>query len=86
MKKLRPEVKESLRKEDYIDAAIDNAILHYYNVTLDEYDTICNKATDKEIEYFHNAIFSPSKVNFSYFRKALEIRNKYVEYYRNISE
>lgn len=84
MKVLRPEASACIKGYGGIDTAIDDAIIQAYNITDEEYDKICDEVSDEELGYFLDPIFTTSKASFSSIRKSLEIRNKYVDYYRNI--
>lgn len=84
MKILRPEASASIKGHGGLDTAIDDVIIQAYNITDDEYDEICSEASDEEIGDFVEAVLSNRKPSFSAMRKGLEVRNKYVEYYRNI--
>jgi hypothetical protein len=57
----------------------DNAIKAAFNITDEEYDYICEHATEEEIDHFVSALGgmdTPS--TFTQRRLALEVRNKYL--------
>lgn len=80
MKNLRPEVK--IKGSGGLIDVFDNTIKGLFNITDDEYDFICDEATDEEISTFLAGLgglgHSPT---FTEKRKALEMRNKYLEQY-----
>jgi hypothetical protein len=84
MKVLRPEASECIRGESLIDALLDDAVIQAYNITDDEYNKICREASTEELDDFLDPVFSSSGVTFSSRKKGLKIRNKYIDYYRNI--
>ena len=86
MKRLRPEASACIKGHGGIDTAIDDVIISAYNITDDEYDTICEMASDEELGVFLDPLFNASAASFTSIREGLKIRNKYVEYYRNFSE
>lgn len=84
MKKLRKEVDDCLAgvNGDFI-GMMD--ILHCtaYNVTVDEIETMCEQATDEEINILASALGGlNTSSTFTEKRRAIEVRNKYVEYYQ----
>lgn len=83
MKKLRKEVDDCLAGKggDFI-GLMD--ILHCtaFNVTIDEIETMCEQATDEEINIIASGLGGlDTNSTFTQKRRALEIRNKYVNYY-----
>jgi len=84
MKKLRKEVDDCLHGKggDFM-GLMD--ILHCtaYNVTIDEIETMCEQATDEEINIVAAGLGGlDTHSTFTEKRRALEVRNKYVEYYQ----
>ena len=78
MKILRPEVK--IKGCGGLIDAFDDAIKGLFNITDDEYDFICENATDEELDIFLSGFGGlDSKPTFTEKRKGLEIRNKYLE-------
>jgi hypothetical protein len=78
MKKLRPEIKYKVGRIGLFDL-MDNWIKEAYNITDEEYDYICDHATDEELHNFLLADINGNKpVTFSEKRIALGIRNKYL--------
>jgi hypothetical protein len=86
MKRLRPEARACIKGHGGIYSAIDDVIISAYNITDDEYDTICEMSSDEELRIFTDPLFNTTKASFTSMREGLKIRNKYVEYYRNFSE
>jgi hypothetical protein len=77
MKNIREEIKFTA-KGGILDL-FDNAIKAAFNITDEEYDYICEHATDEEIEHFVSALGgmdTPS--TFTQRRRALEVRNNYL--------
>jgi|APGre2960657373_1045057.scaffolds.fasta_scaffold135390_3 hypothetical protein len=83
MKILREEVKNDVPSSGGLTDLFDGAIYTLYNITSDELDVICEKATDDELDLFVSSM-GTMEVNATYsqMRKGLEVRNKYVEYYK----
>lgn len=90
MKNLRPEVKECLQLLQPgmhgMDDMLDDLFVSFYNITLDEYDYICEQANDNEIKILTEALGSLKGVSapFSVRRNALELRNFYVRKFHNL--
>ena len=74
MKKIRKEIE--VKDSGGIFDLVDNVIKLAYNITDDEYDFICERATEEEI-----GVLIMDNVTFSDRRKAIEIRNKYLKIY-----
>lgn len=84
MKILREEVKNGVPASGGLTDLFDGAIYTLYNITSDELDAICIKATDEEMDLFVSSMGTmDTNATFSQMRKGLEIRNKYVEYYKS---
>ena len=84
MKKLRKEVDECLvgRGGDFV-GLMDILYCSAFNVTIDEIEQLCEYATDSELNIIHDGLGSlDDGSTFTQKRRALEIRNKYVEYYQ----
>lgn len=83
MKVLRPEVEACLKSGrpgmHGITDLLDDMIVSQFNITDDEFDFICEHATDEELEVFTLMEGAP----FSERRKALEIRHKYVNLFNS---
>ena len=84
MKKLRKEVDDCLAGKGGVFVSLMD-ILHCtaYNVTIDEIETMCEQASDEEINIVAaglGGLDTPS--TFTEKRRALEVRNKYVNYYK----
>jgi len=83
MKVLRPEVtaclKSTLPGKHGITDLMDDMMIAGFNITDDEFDFICENAEESEL----NAIVLPEEASFSERRKALEIRNKYLDLFNN---
>lgn len=84
MKILREEVKNGVPVSGGLTDLFDGAIYTLYNITSDELDVICENATDDELDLFVSSMGTiDTNPTFSEKRKGLEIRNKYVEYYKS---
>lgn len=84
MKILREEVINDVPLSGGLTDLFDGAIYTLYNITSDELDVICEKATDDELDLFVSSMGTiDTSSTFSEKRKGLEIRNKYVEYYKS---
>lgn len=80
MKKLRPEIK--FKGFGGLTDAFDDAIKGSFNITDKEYDFICENATDEDLDLFLNGFGGlDSAPTFTDKRKALEVRNKYLNLY-----
>jgi|LakMenE01Jun11ns_1017448.scaffolds.fasta_scaffold9950900_5 hypothetical protein len=83
MKVLRPEVQACLKSvlpgKHGITDLMDDMMISSFNITDDEFDFICENAEESEL----NAIVLPDGASFSKRRKAIEIRNKYLELFNN---
>lgn len=83
MKVLRPEVqacmKTHLPGKHGIADLIDDILVGGFNITDDELDFICEHATDEEMDSFVLGEIA----TFTEKRKALEIRNKYLDLFKN---
>lgn len=79
MKILRPEVQACLKSgrpgKHGITDLLDDLMLSSFNITDDEFDFICENAEESEV----NAIVLPEDAPFAERRKAIQIRNKYLE-------
>jgi len=77
MKILRPEIK--IKSSGGLSDVFDNAIKVLFNITDDEYDFICENASDEELDVFLSGLGGlDSEPTFTEKRKALEMRNKYL--------
>jgi hypothetical protein len=82
-KNLRKEVIEDLPQSGGITDLIDGTIYSFYNITSDELDIICNDSTDEELSDFIDGMGKMGdKPTYSQIRKGIEIRNKYIDYYK----
>jgi hypothetical protein len=89
MKNLRPEVQQCLKSVrpgmHGITDLFDDLFLGYYNVTDDELDYILDRATNEEIQLISDALGDDEgPAAFSLRRKALVLRNYYLNEYRNL--
>jgi|LauGreDrversion4_2_1035121.scaffolds.fasta_scaffold20059_10 hypothetical protein len=83
MKNLRKEVSENMPLSGGMTDLFDMAIYTLFNITSDELDTICDLCTDDELDLFVSGMGTlDTDATFAEKRRALEIRNKYVEYYK----
>lgn len=80
MKKVRQEIK--LKSQCDLADLIDNGIKRSFNITDDEYDFIAEYATDEDLSIF----LMPNEPTFSDKRKALEIRNFYLEKFNQLQK
>ncbi len=82
MKILRKEVEECMRGCGGLNDAFDDVVRATFNITDDEYNKICEKASDEELDLFASAMGSmESKPTFGEIRKGFLVRNKYVPYF-----
>lgn len=84
MKKLRKEVDDCLNgvNGDFI-GLMDILYCTAFNITIDEIEKICEEATDDELNILISGLGKLNdKATFTEIRRALELRNKYVEYYK----
>jgi len=95
MKKCRPEVKSNVPRppkevtlpngektkigSSGIFDLFDDSMKFGFNITDEEYDFICENASDEDLD---SLILSEGS-SFSSRRRALEVRNKYLELYNN---
>lgn len=85
MKNLRPEVRECMKIDrpgmHGMFDLMDDLFLTFYNVTDEEFDYILEQATDEEVSILTDALGSINgePASFSVRRRALELRNLYVE-------
>ena len=82
MKNLRPEIK--IKGSGGIPDLIDNVVKTAFNITDEEYNFICEHATDEELDVFltglGNLITAPT---FTEKRAALVLRNKYMNLFHS---
>ena len=84
MKKLRKEVDDCLagRGGDFV-GLMDILYCTAFNVTIDEMEQLCEQATDAEMNIINDGLGSlDDGSTFTEKRRALEVRNKYVNYYK----
>ena len=84
MKNLRNEVNECLsgRGGDFM-GLMDILYCTAFNVTIDEIESICEQATDDELNTIVSGLGTLDTTStFTQKRHSLEIRNKYVNYYK----
>ncbi len=83
MKVLRPEVSACLKSNRAgmhgVTDLLDDLIVSQFNITDDEFDFICEHATDEELDSF----VLTEDASFADRRKAIEIRNKYVNLFNS---
>lgn len=84
MKKLRKEVLEqSIHTNGSITDLFDGAFIEVFNITMDEYDHLLDSCSDEELQQLVECFDGfETKSSFSSKRKALLIRNKYIEYFK----
>jgi len=83
MKILREEVENGVPSSGGLTDLFDGVIYTSYNITSDELNILCEKVTDEEMDLFVDGLgTTDSSPTFSQIRKGLEVRNKYVEYYK----
>ena len=80
-KVLRKEVADDVPASGGLLDLFDGLMYTFYNITSDEYDIICEKATDGELQDLVDA--TTDDATFSIIRRAIAVRNKYVKYYQN---
>jgi len=81
MKPLNPEIK--FAGSGGILDLMDNVVKAGFNITDDQFDFICEEATDEELDALTEVLFDDSMATFSQRRKAIEIRNKYVNLFNS---
>jgi hypothetical protein len=80
MKNTRPEIE--FKGRGGITDVFDDFIKGAFNITDEEYDFICENASDKELDEFLGGLGSfETLATFSEKKKSLEIRNKYLSLY-----
>ncbi len=83
MKKLRPEIK--FKGFGGLIDVFDDAIKGSFNITDEEYDFICENATDEDLDLFLNGFGGlDSEPTFTDKRKALEVRKKYLTLFNEL--
>jgi hypothetical protein len=83
MKITRKEVQNDVPCSGGITDLMDGAIYLLYNITSDELDKICTLSIDDELTDFIDGLGTlDEKPTFTQMRKGLEVRNKYVDYYK----
>lgn len=83
MKNLRKEVNDCLsgNNGDFM-GLMDILYCTAFNITIDEIESLCEQASDDELNTIISGLGTlNSSATFTQIRSALEIRNKYVEYY-----
>jgi hypothetical protein len=81
MKKVREEVKPNGGHSLY--DLFDDMIKQMFNITDEEYDFIAEHATDEDLSTFLEALGTlDTESTFTQRRKSLEVRNKYLEMYK----
>jgi len=83
MKNLRKEVNDCLsgNNGDFM-GLMDILYCTAFNITIDEIESLCEQASDDELNTIISGLGTlNSSATFTQKRSALEIRNKYVEYY-----
>jgi len=83
MKNLRKEVNDCLsgNNGDFM-GLMDILYCTAFNITIDEIENLCEQASDDELNTIVSGLGTlNSSATFAQIRSALEIRNKYVEYY-----
>lgn len=86
MKILRPEVESSLVIGGITDL-VDSLVKQLYNITDSEYDFICERASDSELNIFVDALGTDEgPADFKTRRQAILIRDKYLAEFNQNSE
>lgn len=80
-KKIRPEVSEDVPASGGMLDLFDGLMYTFYNITSSELDSICEHANDAELDAFVSATSEGAR--FSEIRRGIEVRNKYVEFYKS---
>jgi hypothetical protein len=80
-KRLRDEVKRDIPISGGMLDLFDSLIYTFYNITSDEYDVICEKASDSELDDFVQATMEGCAI--SQIKKGLLVRNKYIDYFKH---
>lgn len=80
-KKIRLEVSQDVPVAGGLLDLFDGLMYTFYNITSSELDSICEHASDEELDGFVTA--TSEGASFSDIRKGIEIRNKYVEFYKS---
>ena len=81
MKPLNPEIK--LKSSGGIFDLMDNVVKSGFNITDEQYDFICEEATDEELDKFSSILFDNKGATFAEKRQALMIRNKYINLFNS---
>lgn len=80
---LRPEVENDVPGSGGLTDLFDGLMYTFYNITSEELDVICDKATDEELEIFVSATGGlDGGATITEIRNGIAIRNKYVPYYQ----
>jgi oligoribonuclease NrnB/cAMP/cGMP phosphodiesterase (DHH superfamily) len=80
MKNTRPEIK--FKGQGGITDVFDDFIKGAFNITDEEYDFICENASEKELDELLGGLGSSETLaTFSEKKKSLEVRNKYLDLY-----
>lgn len=82
MKKLRPEVEADIHGPG-LYALLDTVFTSAFNITLDELDFFCTEMSDAELGVMVDATPLNETASFRIRREALEVRNLYLEKYKN---
>jgi hypothetical protein len=82
MKNLRDEIE--FKGSGGITDLFDDMVKGMFNITDDEYDFIASEATDEDLNTFLSGLGSlETPSTFTERRKSLEVRNKYLELFKN---
>ena len=80
MKNTRPDIK--FKGQGGITDVFDDFIKGAFNITDEEYDFICENASEKELDELLGGLGSSETLaTFSEKKKSLEVRNKYLDLY-----
>ena len=83
MKNLKEGVK--LKGSGGITDIFDDAVKQLFNITDDEYDFICENATDDDLDLFLGGLGGLDREStFTEKRNALEVRNKYLTLFNEL--
>ena len=73
-----------LKSSGGLDVVFDNVVKQLFNITDDEYNFICENATDEDLNTFLTALGGlETDPTFTEKRRGLEVRNKYLEKFNN---
>jgi len=81
---LRKEVENDVPGSGGMTDLMDGLIYTFYNITSDEFDDICEYATDAEVTDFVDGLGRINeKPTVAQVRKGIIVRNRYVKHFQN---